>query len=1656
MPRSSAKSRLFLVLATILALVAASQPAFAAPAAQPTKPPRTGVPKFRPTGSGTPPAGYPAMAKPPTHRSAVKTTPATVTDPQGDSLSVTNAVVGSFNQFNYQAYVGTYNGYYYEDCLDPTPAFGAVTLPFCASVQLTDAQTGAQTTTNNSQSDAVYDACGTLVGQYTTYGWRLGNNNYLSSGYIGSWPYTLPTSGVCWGTWSLVFSFTETFNDGQTLSETASSTFPAQLSLAETIAAQYPQGSPTGGPVDPSEQYGGCSDGHSVHGSATGYPVDTASGDFWHSFTDLTVPGRGPALNLSRTYNSATASTDSRFGYGWIDSYALSLVVNGNTAVARCEGGATMTFTNNGSNWTAPPRVLASLTHNGDGSWTLVRHAQKTYRFDATGRLTALTDLNGYTTTLSYPSGTQTVVTDPAGRTLTFTLTGSHVTSVADSASPPRTLSYSYDVAGNLTDVIDTAGGHWQFSYDAAHRMLTMRSPRFYGDTTTSPSPVVTNHYDSSGRVDWQTDQLGRQTSFDYTSVPGSTLITDPNGNVRLDEYTYGLLTATLRGYGSSSMSSTYYRYDPDTLGQIKVINGDGKITSTSYDANGNPTASTDPLGRTTSYTYNSLNQVTSVTEPKQVNGVAVRNTTSYDAAGNLLTHSAPLLDATGAVTGTATTTYHHDDPAHPGDVTSITDPNGHTTVDGYDSFGDLTSVTDPVGDKTSFGYDTGRGLRTSMVAPKGNATGGNPAANTTSYAYDGAGRLTTVKDPLWNSANPTQHQNVRHYDADGNLTSVTDGDSHTTSYSYDAAGEQTSVTQPNGSVQTTSYDGAGRKQFSYDGNNQQTYFSYDAAGRLVYTSDPLGRATQYGYDTAGQLITKTDPSGRITTNNYDAAGELTSISYSDGVTPNVNSIGYDADGQRISMSDGSGTSSWTYDTLHRLTSSTDGTSHTVGYGYDLGGRLTSIAYPNAAGTVTRGWDNANRLHTVADWSGHTTTFNYDANSNLVSEVYPNGTTATSNFDNANRLSGLSDAPTATPNSPFASFGYGLDGADQITSVTSTGVPSDNHSYGYDPANRLTTVDGSTSYGYDPADNPKTVPTGVSQTFDADNEVLYGTSAPAISYIGSTSAGDATTKVLTLALPTGTTTGDTVIAATTLDNNKGVTLPTGWTAVGTYTSGTANGAAKVLVYRHVVAAGETSVTLTYSNKFAKSVVLTTYRSAHPSAPIDVVASASTASGTSVTAAAITPTTYNERLLVITGADGVAGTWTAPAGMTMQAQKTGGTTDVGIADQQLTDLSAVGGQPASHSGAATQLVAVTIGLKATQSNYSYDTDGNRTSNAPLTGTAATLGYDQADRLTSYGATTSYRYNGDGQRVSRTVSSTVTPFVWDAASGSVPLLLAEGTNYYIYGPSGQPVEQLSGTTAQYYVQDGHGSTRVLTSSTGTVVASYTYDSYGNLKGQTGTVDTPLRWDGQYQDRESGLYYLRARFYDPATAQFVSVDPAVGMTRSPYGYVFDNPLNGYDPTGMFCWSASCLLTDAGIAVGAVAVAAAVVALAPEVVVGGAIVVGTEEVGALVVTAAGEEIATTATISTIETVGGISSTEAAATVGGYAQVAGYAVGAAKIVNSCADGLTAECENSISELIVSYGMNAVGAMLESPGYELANSVREFLNNFVPAGEQVC
>src|SRR5271154_4464989 len=104
----------------------------------------------------------------------------------------------------------------------------------------------------------------------------------------------------------------------------------------------------------------------------------------------------------------------------------------------------------------------------------------------------------------------------------------------------------------------------------------------------------------------------------------------------------------------------------------------------------------------------------------------------------------------------------------------------------------------------------------------------------------------------------------------------------------------------------------------------------------------------------------------------------------------------------------------------------------------------------------------------------------------------------------------------------------------------------------------------------------------------------------------------------------------------------------------------------------------------------------------------------------------------------------------------------------------------------------------------------------------------------------------------------------------------------------------IEQINTSSGAvlYLHHDQQGSTRLLTGSTGKTEATFTYGAYGELTGHTGTATTPLGYDGQYTSSDTGLIYMRARVYDPATAQFLTVDPLKALSGEPYSYTGDNP--------------------------------------------------------------------------------------------------------------------------------------------------------------------
>ncbi len=115
-------------------------------------------------------------------------------------------------------------------------------------------------------------------------------------------------------------------------------------------------------------------------------------------------------------------------------------------------------------------------------------------------------------------------------------------------------------------------------------------------------------------------------------------------------------------------------------------------------------------------------------------------------------------------------------------------------------------------------------------------------------------------------------------------------------------------------------------------------------------------------------------------------------------------------------------------------------------------------------------------------------------------------------------------------------------------------------------------------------------------------------------------------------------------------------------------------------------------------------------------------------------------------------------------------------------------------------------------------------------------------------------------------------------------------------------GLPVEQINSSsgTVPTYTTTSKAQHACSPAAPARTKASCTYDAYGNQTGHTGTATTPLGYDGQYTDTDTGLIYLRAREYDPATAQFLTVDPREDVTLSIYEYACDNPVTVRDPTG------------------------------------------------------------------------------------------------------------------------------------------------------------
>jgi YD repeat-containing protein len=590
---------------------------------------------------------------------------------------------------------------------------------------------------------------------------------------------------------------------------------------------------------------------------AKGRPVNCASGDFYHTFTDAKVGGLGPGLELSRTYNSLNAAASGMFGYGWSSSYDSHLKVNADNSVTitAADGSAVTAEPNGAGGYTMPSWADSTLTVAG-GVYAYVRHHTQTFTFTSTGQLTSIADRNGHNTTLSYNTAGQLAkVTDATGRSISVSFGANGLVSqVTDPLGQPT--AYGYDTNGNLTSVTDPMNRVTKFTYDPNHLLLTMTDPR---------NGVTTNVYDASGRVTKQTDPAGLVTKWaysgnNYSIAGGTTTITDPYSNVESQQYVSGALSSLTKGVGTSTPSTWNYTFDPATFGVASVKDPNGHLTTNTYDSDGNLLSTTDPLQQITTYTYNGLDEPLAVTDP-----MGIKTAYGYDGDGNL---QSKMVTGNNGTT-LETTTYTLCETAPPttttctangntyaqGEMESLTDPAGHVVNYSYDAYGDVASVsTHPSTtstDTTAATFDI-LGRRVCAASPKATAAGvvcppaGQPrVADTTTYGYDADSELTSATDP---AGNVTGYL----YDGDGNQTQITDGSSNVTATTFDADNRILTTTRGAGSSAAGTTDNAYDLAPSSGGCPARPVVTY-----CTTVTDPAGRVSLSGFDAQDRLVTQ-------------------------------------------------------------------------------------------------------------------------------------------------------------------------------------------------------------------------------------------------------------------------------------------------------------------------------------------------------------------------------------------------------------------------------------------------------------------------------------------------------------------------------------------------------------------------------------------------------------------------------------------------------------------------------------------------------------------------------------------------------------------------------------------------------------------------------
>jgi RHS repeat-associated protein len=796
------------------------------------------------------------------------------------------------------------------------------------------------------------------------------------------------------------------------------------------------------------------------------------------------------------------------------DGQILTFNLSGSTFVAPPDVVERLVAQRNGAGevtgWTLRTRQDDVESYDANGKLLSIQYrdgATHVLEYDTAGLLKFVTEDGGRRLQVSFDSKQRvSTVLDPAGVAITYGYAANNtLTGVTYQDATTKQYHYGGVPSGGgsyyLTGVTDeNASRYSTFGYG------------YWGNAETTELAGAVNKYIVSGTT--VTDPLGKQRTYGIPSlmtlhiprVTSSSAYCPGCGEDKATTYDANANVSRRTDFNNVETRYTYeLARNLETSRTEAYGTARARTVTTTWHATLRLPTQIDETGRRTTYTHDTAGNVLTKTVADLAAGVSRTWTYTYNAVGQVLTADGPRTDVADVTTYTY---YSCTTGFQCGQLHTVTNAASHVTTYGsYNAHGQPLSITDPNGIVTTLTYDARQRLKTRTVA--GEATSFDywstgllkkvtqPDGSYLSYSYDAAHRLTGIADAegnriaytLDNMGNRTKEEmfdpsnalastrsrvfntlnqlnkelgaagtaavtTTFSYDTNGNMTSIAAPLSRNTSQAYDELSRMKQVTDPASGVTSYGYDALDQLISVTDPRGKITSYTYNALGDVTQQVSPDTGTTSSTYDSGGNLQTRTDARGKTGTYTYDALNRVTALSYPDQTITLTHDQGTNGAGRLTSVTDGSGSTAWTYDAQGRVLTRQQvmsGVSKSISYSYNTSGQLQSWTLPSG-NTISVGY--ADGKATSLTLNGSTTILSnalYRPFGSTLGWTWGNSTLAVREYDTDGKVTDVDSAGLKT---------YSYDDAFRITGIVDGSNSALSQAYGYDNLDRLTSATG--------------------------------------------------------------------------------------------------------------------------------------------------------------------------------------------------------------------------------------------------------------------------------------------------------------------------------------------------------------------------------------------------------------------------------------------------------------------------------------------------------------------------------------------------------------------------------------------------------------------